>query len=116
VLHPGALQQFYYITKLCRQQVDVIENDKNTDVRNTGHGETRLRKYKWLKVGGGQARCCPNGYCVVTAYLLYTAWIDTSTPQFIYIAWYLIKHGDNFTKLHAVMSQKTSIFIVCKGV
>jgi hypothetical protein len=37
------------ITKLCRQ-AEVIQN-----VRNIGQGEPRHRKYKSLKLGGGQA-------------------------------------------------------------
>jgi hypothetical protein len=40
-----------YITKLCRQQAEVIQNH----VRNIGQGEPRHRKYKRLKLGGGQA-------------------------------------------------------------
>jgi hypothetical protein len=39
-----------YITKLCRQQAEVIEN-----VHNIGQGEAQHRKYKRLKLGGGQA-------------------------------------------------------------
>jgi hypothetical protein len=44
-----------YITKLCRQQAEVIQNDENANVRNIGQGESRHRKYKRLKLGGGQA-------------------------------------------------------------
>ncbi|PNF17258.1 hypothetical protein B7P43_G05217 [Cryptotermes secundus] len=41
-----------YITELCRQQAEVIQNhDEN--VHNIGQGEARHRKYKRLKVGGG---------------------------------------------------------------
>jgi hypothetical protein len=43
------------ITKLCRQQAEVIQNHENENVRNIGQGESRHRKYKWLKLGGGQA-------------------------------------------------------------
>jgi hypothetical protein len=39
-----------YITKLCRQQAEVIQNHENENVCNIGH-----RKYKRLKLGGGQA-------------------------------------------------------------
>jgi hypothetical protein len=39
---------------LCRQQAEVIQNDENQLVRNIGQGEARNRKYKWLKLGGGQ--------------------------------------------------------------
>jgi hypothetical protein len=42
-----------YITKLCRQQAEVIQNHEN--VRNIGQGEPRHKKYKRLKLGGGQA-------------------------------------------------------------
>jgi hypothetical protein len=45
----------YYITKLCRQQAKVIQNHENANVRNIGQGEPRYRKYKRLKLGGGQA-------------------------------------------------------------
>jgi hypothetical protein len=40
------------ITKLCRQQAEVIQNHDNENVRNTGQGETRRRKYRKLKLGG----------------------------------------------------------------
>jgi hypothetical protein len=44
-----------YITKLSRQQAEVIQNHENVNVRNTGQGEARHKKYKRLKLGGGQA-------------------------------------------------------------
>jgi hypothetical protein len=44
-----------YITKLCRQQAEVIQNHENVNVRNIGQGETRHGKYRRLKLGGGQA-------------------------------------------------------------
>jgi hypothetical protein len=44
-----------YITKLCRQQSEVIQNHENANVRNIGQGEPRHMKYKRLKLGGGQA-------------------------------------------------------------
>jgi hypothetical protein len=40
------------MTKLSKQQAEVIQNHEN--VRNIGHGEARHRKYKRLKLGGGQ--------------------------------------------------------------
>jgi hypothetical protein len=43
------------ITKLCRQQTEVIQNHENENVRSIGQGEARHRKYKTLKPGGGQA-------------------------------------------------------------
>jgi hypothetical protein len=44
-----------YITKLCRQQAEVIQNHDNENVRNIGQGEARHRKYKRLELGGGDA-------------------------------------------------------------
>jgi hypothetical protein len=44
-----------YTTKLCRQQAEVIQNHENANVRNIGQGEPEHRKYKMLKLGGGQA-------------------------------------------------------------
>jgi hypothetical protein len=44
-----------YITKLCRRQAEVIQDHKNPNVRATEQGEARHRKYKRLKLGGGQA-------------------------------------------------------------
>jgi hypothetical protein len=44
-----------YITKLCRRQAEVILNHENPNVRAIGQGEARQRKYKRLKLGGGQA-------------------------------------------------------------
>jgi hypothetical protein len=43
-----------YMTKLCRTQADVILNHANPNVCGTGQGEARHRKYKRLKLGGGQ--------------------------------------------------------------
>jgi hypothetical protein len=43
------------ITKLCRKQAEVIWNHENEHVHGTGQGEARHRKYKRLKLGGGQA-------------------------------------------------------------
>jgi hypothetical protein len=44
-----------YITKLCKQQAEVIQNYANENVRNIGKDEVRHRKYKRLKLGVGQA-------------------------------------------------------------
>jgi hypothetical protein len=44
-----------YITKLFRQQAEVIRNHEKVNVRNIGQGEARHRKYKRFKPGGGQA-------------------------------------------------------------
>jgi hypothetical protein len=43
------------MAKLSRQQAEVIQNHENANVRNIGQGEARHRKYKRLKLGGGQA-------------------------------------------------------------
>jgi hypothetical protein len=44
-----------YITKLSRQQAEVVLNHDNKNVRNIRQGKARRRKYKRLKFGGGQA-------------------------------------------------------------
>jgi hypothetical protein len=44
-----------YITKLCRRRAEVILNHENQNVCAIGQGEPRHRKYKRLKLGGGQA-------------------------------------------------------------
>jgi hypothetical protein len=44
-----------YITKLRRQQAEVMQNHENNHVRIIGQGEARHRKYKMFKLGGGQA-------------------------------------------------------------
>jgi hypothetical protein len=44
-----------YITKLCRQQAEVIPNLENENVRDIGKGGARHRKYKKLQLRGGQA-------------------------------------------------------------
>jgi hypothetical protein len=43
-----------YITKLCRQLAEVIENHENEHIRSIGQGLARHRKYKWLKLEGDQ--------------------------------------------------------------
>jgi hypothetical protein len=40
---------------LCRQQAEVIQNHENEHVPGIGQGEARRRKYKKLKLGGGEA-------------------------------------------------------------
>jgi hypothetical protein len=39
----------------CRRQAEVIQSFENEHVRGIGQGEARHRKYKRLKLGGGQA-------------------------------------------------------------
>jgi hypothetical protein len=52
-----AIESFFnkQITKLCRQQAEVIQNHESEHVRGIGQGEARHRKYKRLKFGGCQA-------------------------------------------------------------
>jgi hypothetical protein len=49
-----------YIAKFCNQQTEVILNRDNANVRDIGKGETRHRKYKRLKLSGGQAYDCSS--------------------------------------------------------
>jgi hypothetical protein len=46
-----------YITKLCRKQAKIVQNhgNGNANVCNIGQGEPRHRKFKRLKLDGGQA-------------------------------------------------------------
>jgi hypothetical protein len=44
-----------YITKLSRTQAEIILNHRNPIVRGIGQREAMHRKYKSLKLGGGQA-------------------------------------------------------------
>jgi hypothetical protein len=44
-----------YVAKLCRRQAEDIQNHEDEHVRGTGQVEGRHRKYKRLKLGGGQA-------------------------------------------------------------
>jgi hypothetical protein len=45
---------YLYTTKLCRQQAEVIQNHENEHVRGIGQSEAKYKKYKRLKLGGGQ--------------------------------------------------------------
>jgi hypothetical protein len=49
------LYVYDYMTKLCRQQAEVILNHDNENVRYIGQGKAQHRKDKRLKLGGGQA-------------------------------------------------------------
>jgi hypothetical protein len=44
-----------YITKLCRKQAEDTQNHENKHILIIGEGGARHRKYKKLKLGGGQA-------------------------------------------------------------
>jgi hypothetical protein len=57
-----------YITELCRQQAEAIQNHENDHVRSIGQGEARRRKYKRLQLGGGQAYDCSGDLAAVVAY------------------------------------------------
>jgi hypothetical protein len=39
---------------MCRKQAEIIQNHENNHVRGIAQGEARHRKYKRLKLGGGQ--------------------------------------------------------------
>jgi hypothetical protein len=43
-----------YISKLCGAKAEVIINHVNPNARGSGQREAMHRKYKKLKVGGGQ--------------------------------------------------------------
>jgi hypothetical protein len=58
---------YEYITKYCRQQAEVIQNHENKIVGNTGECEPRHRKYKRLKLGGGQAYDRSSDWTVLVA-------------------------------------------------
>jgi hypothetical protein len=49
-----------YITKLCRQQAEIIQNHENENVRYIGKGEAPHRKYKRPKLGGGHVYDCSS--------------------------------------------------------
>jgi hypothetical protein len=49
-----------YITKSCRQLAEVIQNHENGNVRYTGQGEARHRKYTRLKLGCGHVYDCSS--------------------------------------------------------
>jgi hypothetical protein len=49
-----------YITKLCTQQAEIIQNHENSNVHDIIKGEAQHRKYKRLKLSGGQAYDHPS--------------------------------------------------------
>jgi hypothetical protein len=63
-LHTAFNFQYVYdytrITKLGRQQAEVIQNHENEHVRGIGQGQARHKKYKRLELGGGQAYDCSS--------------------------------------------------------
>jgi hypothetical protein len=46
---------YNYITELCRQQAEVIQNNENSYIGNIGPGKAQHSKYKRIKLGGSQA-------------------------------------------------------------
>jgi hypothetical protein len=62
---PSVFDILNYITKLCRQQAEVIQNHKNENVRYIGQGEATHRKCKRLKLGGGHVYDCSSQDCHV---------------------------------------------------
>jgi hypothetical protein len=46
---------YNFITKICRRQAAAIQHHDNENICNIGQGEAQQRKYKRLKLGGGQA-------------------------------------------------------------
>jgi hypothetical protein len=56
---------YNYITKLCRQQGKVIQNHENEHVRSKGQSVAKHRKYKRLKLCGGQAYDHTRDYAAV---------------------------------------------------
>jgi hypothetical protein len=44
-----------YITKLCTNQAEIIQNNQNANDYAIGQEEAKHRKYKRPKLGGGQA-------------------------------------------------------------
>jgi len=43
-----------YTRKMCTKQPEVIQTHNNVNVQNTDKNEAQYRKYKRLKLGGGQ--------------------------------------------------------------
>jgi hypothetical protein len=56
------------ITEIYRKQAEVIQNHDTVNVRNTGKIEAQHRKYKRLKLGGGQAYDRSVVYTAVNIY------------------------------------------------
>jgi transcriptional antiterminator Rof (Rho-off) len=46
---------YHYITKLCKQEAEVIQIHENGHIRSTAEGQVSHRKYMRLKVGSGEA-------------------------------------------------------------
>jgi hypothetical protein len=61
------LYAYDYITQLCRQQREGIQNNENEHVRSLGQDEARHRKYKRFKLGGDQAYDRSSDWAAVVA-------------------------------------------------
>jgi hypothetical protein len=59
------LYLYDFITTLCRQKAEVIQNYENANIRNIKRGEAIQRKYERLKLGGGQAYNRSSDYFVL---------------------------------------------------
>jgi hypothetical protein len=46
---------FDFVTELCMQRAEIVQNRENVIFLNISQSEDRHRKYKRLKLGGGQA-------------------------------------------------------------
>jgi hypothetical protein len=57
ILHTAFKLPYVYgfVTKLCRQQAEVIQNYENANVCNIGQNKAQHRKYKRLKLAGREA-------------------------------------------------------------
>jgi hypothetical protein len=56
-----------YVTKFCMQQSEVVQDHGSERVRSIGQGETRHRRCKRLKLGGGEAYGRSNYRAAVVA-------------------------------------------------
>jgi hypothetical protein len=63
------LNIYDYITKLSRQQAEVIQNYETEHVRSIGQGEARHIKYEYksIKLGGGQTYDHSSDYAAIVA-------------------------------------------------
>jgi hypothetical protein len=51
---------YYYITKLLRQQAEVMQEHEKANVRNIGQGQAQHKEHKRIKLGGGQEYDCSD--------------------------------------------------------
>jgi hypothetical protein len=56
VVHRPAIPYVYdYVIKLWRQQAEAVQNHENEHICGIEQGDVRHRKYKMLKLDGGQS-------------------------------------------------------------